>query len=117
MAKEKSLTLAQLRGELKEYTKDVLLPATFKQLTEYTTEILLPAISGVIDVRIKKFENKTNNDFDKVFKDLEMLKQGKVVGEEQEKRKKKFHEYIVKHMETGSTSKEELAEILKLDIF
>jgi regulator of replication initiation timing len=74
MAEEnKSLTLDQLREftrdvllpatkkQLEDYTKDILLPATQRQFIDYTTEVLLPAFDlrvGKIDQRMDKLDQR-----------------------------------------------------------
>ncbi len=62
------------------------------------------------------FKKETLTTLDKVLNKLDILIDEKDVGKHQDKRKKKFYGYVVKHMETGETSKEELAEIAKLNV-
>lgn len=69
-----------------------------------------------IEKDIKDFKNETNDNFDKVFSDTETLKQENIIRNGQEDREKKFHKIVVKHLETGHTSREEFEEIAKLDI-
>jgi hypothetical protein len=91
-------------------------PLTLTGLIKYNNEILLPAISEIMDNKIKKLENKVNSNFDKVFGDLETIKQEKTIGSEQDKRQKKFNGIVVNHLETGKTSAEELSQIKELNV-
>lgn len=83
----------------------------FSELIEY-----LDGKFKKINNNIKDFKNETTGNFDKVFGDLETLKQENIIRNGQEDREKKFHKIVANHLETGHTGKEELAEIAKLDV-
>jgi hypothetical protein len=90
----------------------------FSELIEYLDKKFIKINSGFNSLKkeLSNFKNETNTNFDKTFDDLETLKQEKTIGKYQDKRKKKFFGYVIRHMETGETSKEELEEISKLNI-
>ncbi len=108
MGKEKSKQLT-IDGLIK-YNQDVLIPVFENRVNGIENKI------GSVKKELNEFKKETLTTLDKVLNKLDILIDEKDVGKHQDKRKKKFYGYVVKHMEIGETSKEELEEISKLNV-
>jgi hypothetical protein len=122
-------------------------PLTLDQLADYANKVLLPAIDFRMDKKIENLKNELDSNMDQKMENLkneldsnmdqkiEILKNDLLTKDDEiitkldkidtentirnahEDREKNFHKIVVRHLETGSTSSEELSEIKELNVF
>jgi hypothetical protein len=91
-------------------------PLTLDQLADYANKVLLPAIDFRIDKKIENLKNELLSKDDEIITKLDKINTENTMRNAQEDREKRFHKIVVKHLEIGSTSAEELSEIKELNV-
>lgn len=127
--KSKQLTM----DELIKYNQEVLIPVFENRvngidnklnkmdarLTNMATQLANTASKSelkALENNLNNFKDKTLTSLDTISNKLDKLLTENTMRNSQEDREKKFHKIVVHHLETGSTSREELAEIKELNV-
>lgn len=98
-------------------------PLTLNQLADYATGVLLPAIDSRMNRKISNLKKELLAKDDKIISKLDKLNTENIVRNYQEKnrnyqekKQKKFFGIMVRAIESGKATSEQLEEISKLNV-